>query len=248
MRPQLAIGGLAALLALGGAVYVVARSGDDAPEAVQDDDAPRRKAAKGRGGRDRERGAPGDDAAAPDTTLEARVAKLEREVATLRRQAALSAGRRVASAGGDPQAALAEELDSPELDSTVRDIVADERERERSERWERRSQRALQRLADAGGLNDEQQTAIGALWDSERKRITPLFLEARSGERDFDDVIKDVEAIREETDAEAKKVLDDAQLAAYEDNRPRGPGGRGRGGGGGRGGRGGGGGGQPRGG
>lgn len=236
MRPQLVIGGIVALLVLGGAVYVL--GGDraevadgDGPAAKSDRAGKGRRARRTAGGRAGGRGGGrASEAAAPD--LEARVAKLEREVVTLRRQLALPAARRaVFSNDSDSDSA---DLDSPQLDSTVRDIVADERQRQRTQRSERRTRRAMERLADAGGLNDEQQTAITALWDTERERIGPLFTEARSGERDFDEVIKDVQAIRDETDTEARSVLADTQFEAYEEHRPRGPGGRGRRGGGGR--------------
>ena len=239
MRSQLVIGGVVALLVLGGAVYVL--GGDGAETADGDEPAAKsdragkggraRRSARGRtGGRGGRGGGPAGDG--PGLDLEARVAKLEREVVSLRRQVALPGVRRAAFSN-DPDSDSAD-LDSPELDSTVRDIVADERQRQRTQRSERRTRRAMDRLVDAGGLNDEQQTAIAALWDTERERIGPLFIEARSGERDFDEVIKDVQAIRDETDTEARSVLAETQFEAYEEHRPRGPGGRGRRNGGGR--------------
>ncbi|MEM6991274.1 MAG: hypothetical protein AAF721_12270 [Myxococcota bacterium] len=232
MRPQILLGALFAVLALGAGAYAILADqapDSDAAEASADRRERRSKAGTRQSDRSRQGDAPSDRS---EPGLEARVAKLEREVSTLRRQLALSVGRPLPSSSGDEADGLVAELDSPELDSTVRDIVADERQRERSTRWERRSQRALESLTEAAGLDDEQQTAIAALWDTERERMLPLIMEARSGERDFDEVRKEVEALREETDTEAKKVLSEAQLEAYEENRPRGPGGRGRGGGG----------------
>ena len=230
MRASVVIGGLAAVLAITGA-YVVLAGGDDSAEEAADDDGDRRSRAGGKAARsnrrsdgdDRSAGGGGDGGGAD---LEQRVAKLEREVATLRRQLALSSGRRVASASSDDYE-LTDEVESPVFDSAVRGIVADERQREREERWQRFTERALSELTEATGLDDERQTAIGALWDTEREKLSPLIQSARSGDVSFDEVREQIDEIREESDAEARKILSDAEYEAYLENRPRGPGRRG---------------------
>jgi len=231
MRASVVIGGLAAVLAVTGAIVLLFGDEDPTEESAEQDGARRPRAREDEGRRDRRRGgeARGDRGArnGADTDLEQRVAKLEREVATLRRQLALSTGRRVASTRSD-DTELTEELDSPVFDDAVRDIVADERQREREERWQRFSERALSELSEATGLDAERQTAIAALWDTEREKLTPLIQSARSGEADFAEVREQVDKIREESDAEARKILSDAEYEAYLESRPRGPGRRGR--------------------
>lgn len=230
MRTSIALGAIIALAATAGAVYALSsESSADEPDAVgaastrteAGADRPRRS---GRRGGPRTRDAQAEDTGQPKS-LEARVAKLEREMATLRRQLAVSRGMASSASARDDGTTP---VDSPEFDSSVRDIVTDERQRERTARWERRSERAMQELAKAGGLSDDQQTAVAALWDTEREQITPLFVAARSGERDMSEVRDEVEGIIAETDAEAAKVLSEAQLEAYGEARPRGPRGRGR--------------------
>ena len=235
------IGGLLAAVALGGAVYVLTSSDGDADDDIADEgdarDQGRGRRSDGRDGRS-DRADFDDDA--PRGDLQARVEKLEDEVKSLRRQLAIVGRGRVAidGAAGDSED-LETVTDSPELDSAVRDIVADERQRERDERFRRFSERALERLTEDAGLSTTQSDAIAALWDTEREKLMPLIVAAREGDRDFDEVRDEAEAIRIETDTEARKVLSEAQLAAYEEHRPRGPGGRrGRDDDGGRGGRG----------
>lgn len=233
VRSQIIFGVLAAVMAVGAGAYAIGGSGDESERDASADKEPgdRRKGparshrGRNRGGDDDPRGADPDS----DADLEGRVAKLEREVATMRRQLALVGAPRVATrADGDPSDAVG--VDAPEFDDAVRDIVTEQREQEREQRWARRTERAMERLTEAAGLNQEQQTAISALWETERERLTPLILEARAGDRDFDEVRKEVEALREETDTEAGKMLSDTQNEAYLEHRPRGPGGRGRGG------------------
>ena len=232
MRASVVIGGLAALLAVVGVIVVLSGDGEPAEEGVEQEGS-RRSEGRGKAPRSRRRGgvgdpdAPGGDEDDPD--LERRVAKLEREVATLRRQLAITSGRRVASASSDDYE-LTEEVDSPVFDSAVRDIVAEERQREREERWRRFTERALSELTEATGLDSERQTAIAALWDTEREKLTPLIQSARSGEASFDEVREEIQKVREESDAEARKVLNDEEYESYLEHRPRGPGGRGRGG------------------
>lgn len=210
-------------VAVGAGAYFISQSsdGDDGDGSAQRERETRRGAGRGVKSDAPPRRSSGDD----DVGLETRIAKLEQEMAVLRRQLAL--GR---PSVGNADADLVEQLDDPRLDSTVRDIVADERQRQQTERWQRRSERALEQMTETIDLTDDQQTAIAALWDTEREQISPLFVAARSGDRDFDEVLQEVEAVREATDAEAAKLLSETQLEGYLENRPRGPGGRGRGG------------------
>lgn len=229
MRASVVIGGLAAVLAIAGA-FVVLADGDDSSEEAVDDDGGRKSRAGGKAARSSRRG-DGDDRGGGGggdgggADLEQRVAKLEREVATLRRQLALSSGRRVASSASDDYE-LTDEVESPVFDNAVRDIVADERNREREERWQRFTERALNELTEATGLDGERQTAIAALWDTEREKLSPLIQQARGGDVSFDEVREQIDQIREESDTEARKILSDAEYEAYLENRPRGPGGR----------------------
>lgn len=228
MRASVVIGGLAAVLAIAGAFVVLADGNDSSEEAV-DDDGGRKSRAGGKAARSSRRGdgdaRDGGGGDGGDAELEPRVAKLEREVATLRRQLALSSGRRVASSASDDYE-LTDEVESPVFDNAVRDIVAEERNREREERWQRFTERALNELTEATGLDGERQTAIAALWDTEREKLAPLIQQARGGDVSFDEVREQIDQIREESDTEARKILSDAEYEAYLENRPRGPGGR----------------------
>ena len=185
-------------------------------------------------------------AAAHSGDLEERVERLEAEVAFLKGQLRARPGRPGGSDGPSERA----RLDDPEASAFVYDVVeeamADAREAERVEREERRRERmsefreeSLDALAQAANLPAPTREKIGGLWEAEQEQMLQLFSRVREEGGDFRAAREQAEAIRGETDAAAKALLDGDQQAAYDEHRPS-PGGRGGGGGrGGRGGRGG---------
>ena len=159
--------------------------------------------------------------------LEARVARLEEEVKALRRELRLRHAVGGAS-GGDVDA------ENPEFSDAVRDIVEEDRaeriERETDMRRERAEERMSETLADLVkevDLDEKQEEAIAAAWSTELDKLLPLFIAARSGDKDWRDVREEITKVREGTDADAKAVLTEAQYEAYLEARPRGPGRRG---------------------
>jgi hypothetical protein len=168
-----------------------------------------------------------------DGDLANRVAVLESEVAALRRQlVGLQAARAGFAGGYDDED---DEDDQPAarpvegFDAAVREVLAEEREREqteederRAERWEQRMEERLDELVSEAGVTVPQREAIAKLWESERERTQPLMSAARRGERDFQEVRDEVDAARKETDNAVAKLIDDKQLERYTEMRSRG--------------------------
>jgi hypothetical protein len=212
-----------AILGLSGGIAALVWSGDDGNERS------RSTAAKSSV-------SVGDRASGPmagPADLEARVARLEREVRTLK---ARGSGPRMASAEAarieldDPDA-----TQSPVLRQAIADVVDEREATQRVERDERRREmfaqmrtERVQSLTEAASLDGDQREAVAALWETEGEQMMALFSKARSGEIPFSEVRQQIEALRQATDASASEVLDEEQMAAYEQERPRGPGGGGR--------------------
>jgi hypothetical protein len=221
---------LAGLLALAGfGVWWMVGRDADAP-AVR---------AKAKGGDRSKPAAPGDPAAEAsepgDGDLEGRVAALESEVAALRRQiGGLQAARAGFAAAPDDDEVEADARPVEGFAAAVREVLAEEREREqveederRAERWEQRMEERLDELSEAG-VTIPQREAIAKLWELERERVQPLMAAARRGERDFQEVRDEIDGARKETDDAVAKLIDAKQLELYTDMRTRGPGGRDR--------------------
>ena len=225
------VGVVAAVVGLGGA-YLVLSDGSDEPAARSET-----KTKQGSGKHSGDRPAPKREDRS-DWETEDRLEKLEDEVAELRAQLQAvkirSGARGFASADGPEMP----ETGDPMFQDSVREIVADEREREREEEMDRRREmfkqrtdEALDELTAQAGMNDGQREKIATLWNEERDQMFSMFMEARAGERDFRELRQEARALRESTDEQAKTVLSDEQLQVYDELRPRGPGGRGPGGG-----------------
>jgi hypothetical protein len=217
------LGALVATLALGVAAWLLwPRPPPEPAEPELDEgvalldgpDRPRRRGQKRRGG-----------------TLEQRVTDLEREVDALRRQVASAQLGRVVSAADDD--ASAESVEGSGFEAAVRSVYESERAREheeasvrRQERMQARMEEAADELAQQAGLDDEQRNRVLALWTTEAERIVPLIESTRGGDRSFRDIREQLQTIRSQTDEQAATELSPAQLEAYRELRPRGPGGR----------------------
>jgi hypothetical protein len=182
-----------------------------------------------------------------DPSLAERVDRLEREVAGLRERRRRGGGPRVAALmprevdmpapgapapGGDPidpEALVAEGLasDAPEVQEQLRAAVSAELERERDERWQRRSERwkedareRLTALADEVALDETEVVKIGSMLDAERDEISALFRTARQ-DGTFREARREAVAARERTDENVRALLDDDKYDGWQKMRER---------------------------
>lgn len=188
----------------------------------------------------------------PDPSIEARVLALETEVVSLRAQlarelrggpsrrgatpasrpaggAAMLAGdvelaksiarrARSAEAGG-----RSVEVDAQEpLQARVGELVREQLQEERDERWERRRQRMeertakrLDQLAADAGLNPSQVDELEAALILEREEIMEMFRAARE-DGSFGEARTKAEAIKEATDSKVGELLDGTQRDAWD--------------------------------
>jgi hypothetical protein len=220
----LLVGAVSAAALLGTAIWVADMEEDGEEELLEmhGDDGPPppdRRRGEGPHGRARDRGG---SAIARIEALEQQVQTLEREVKLLRAAAGLSA--RVAAAGDDEVAA-----DDPLFEGAVRDIIETDRKEEREAEMERRRERFTEmieenanELAARAGLDADRRAGIAALWQGEADRVLPLFMAGRSGERPLSEIREEIDKVRAETDAEARKLLPAEHHELYDELRPRG--------------------------
>ena len=168
-----------------------------------------------------------------DASLEERIAALEDEVKALRSEVRRLSGRPV-TASTRPSSLDAPSPTEPAFEHAVRSVVEAERAREeearverRRDQWQARIEELTTELGERVGLADEQREQVAALWAAEAEDILPLVAGARSGEVPFREIREQIEAVHARTDEQVAQFLTSAQLEAYEELRPRGPGGRG---------------------
>lgn len=187
-----------------------------------------------------------DDSDDSDVGLRRRVAALEADLVALRRRIGTTPG-----GGGQPtsaltaasqvereeaEAALLDAIDGdPEVREKLEGLVSESLRKEnerrwesRRARWEERGQERLDALAEEASLRPEQKSKLSAMLSAEREEMTALFQKAREesgGRREMRDQLRE---LRARTDENARAVLDDDQVPAYEAMREdEGPG-RGR--------------------
>jgi hypothetical protein len=219
------VGVVSAAAVVGAAIWVADAeedAEDDLVELHAGDVPPHDRGPRDDARRGRARGRSGAATARIDA-LEEKVEALEREVALLRASAGLSA--RIA-AGTDDEPVPTED---PIFEGAVREIIESDRSEEREAEMERRRERFAEmidasatELAEHAGLDADRRNSIAALWQSEADRLLPLFMAGRSGDRPFSEIRDEVDKLRAETDAEAKKVLSPEQQQLYDELRPRG--------------------------
>jgi signal transduction histidine kinase len=221
-RGWLLVGGVSAALLVGAAIWVAdAEAPEDDTQELHGEEA---EVDEGRRPRDRER-RQGKSASAMRRieALEEQVADLQREIKTLRAAAGLSARVAEAQSDDDP------ESDDPVFEGAVREIIENDRKEEREAEVERRRERVNEaidtsatELADKAGLGAEQREGIASLWKAEADAVMPLWIGLRSGERSWSETREEIEKIRMETDAEAKKLVGEEHHELYDELRPRG--------------------------
>jgi len=152
---------------------------------------------------------------------EARIAALERTVAALQRRVQALEG------GGAPAAATT--TAPPEIKDAVRAANEELRAEQRAEREQRREEMMARRAeeraeawrkftADAQ-LDATTATRIRALLDEEETKRRELFDRMRESGGDPGDLRNEARNLREHTDAEAAKLLNEAQRVKYHEMR-----------------------------
>lgn len=238
MNKPLALAGVALVFSLA-SLFLSLRSGSDEDPASGAEPA----AASTRADRATTRATPGGGDS--DVGLRRRVAALEAEVAALRRGLPAASGSAspvgaLASASASERAPAEEALlqaieDDPEVRERLEDLVSeslkkqDERRwQNRRTRWEERAQERLDELAEKASLRPEQVTKLSAMLSAEREEMSALFQKAREEGGGWREMREQLRELRERTDENARAVLDDEQLPAYEAMREEDRPGRGR--------------------
>jgi len=175
--------------------------------------------------------------------LEQRITKLEGDVAAMSRRGRGSAkakpmgeraprGRRAEAMAAMPgaddygsgvEARVVEAITGEEeVRGAVQDLVREEMETQRTERWERRRERIEQRSADRmdqlasdADLSEDQHESVSTLLSTERDRVFELFAEARQTMA-WDEAREQAEAIRAESDAKVAELLSPTQQEAFQ--------------------------------
>ncbi len=173
-----------------------------------------------------------------DEALRERVAALEAELATLKRTvASIRRGGPPSSTSGGwiPRAGKAPaetvEADPDSAPEGVKQLVRDEVQQMREDRWGRRESRMVERLekrleqftSDAG-LSTSQSKTIGRLLREEQGQLFDALREARKN-MSWEDARAKMDALREKTDERVGEALDPEQVPAYEAAREEGLGG-----------------------
>ena len=216
------MGGVSAAVLVGAAIWVAdAEEPEDDMQELHGDASAVEEEHRARG-RERRQGK-NASAVKRIEALEEQVADLQREIKTLRAAAGLSARVAEAQSDDDP------ESDDPVFEGAVREIIENDRKEEREAEVERRRERVAEmidasatELANKAGLGEEQREGIAALWKAEADAVMPLWIGLRSGERSWSEARDEIEKIRTETDAEAKKLVGDEHHELYDELRPRG--------------------------
>lgn len=142
--------------------------------------------------------------------------------------------REAASVGGQEVLQQMVESDDPEVRERFQELVRDELDSARSERWERRQQRRterrearLEQLRADAGLRADQLGGLQLLLEDEDEQITDLFRAARE-DGSFEEARDKIRELHAATDEEIAGLLDEDQYAAWQEMRDEGRRGRGR--------------------
>ena len=77
----------------------------------------------------------------------------------------------------------------------------------------------LAALQEKAGLSQEKSDALSELWEERSAKVDELFSAARSGDRDFMEVRREVRGLMEGSEEQIKALLGDEAYAVYEEER-----------------------------
>lgn len=167
--------------------------------------------------------------------LEDRLARLARRVTLLENQPTRTLGP---GSGSDVQQeieALRSDVDAVlsvapleteegrrRLEEIVKNVQS-EAMAERMEAWRKRREQAeddrLTRFIQSSNLDSGQELELRRLVTEERGKVRAAFESMRSGDVHFQDVRRTIRSVRAETDAQVERILDEPQLADYQEMR-----------------------------